>query len=142
EAGAAEAFDGGAIGFVVGGFKDVGDAGVGGNLGDTLCHRVRVGFRFDDTRAGDEKKRIGTAEAQGAESDFAGGHFLEEDSMGELWAISSCFTPKREAWREEPEYAVAIREGRLRPGEISAYDFPAKRQQRQRRADVVRAAWT
>ena len=71
-AGAAEGFGGGAICFVVGGFEDVGDAGVGGDFRDGLGHFARVGFGFDDAGAGDEEKRILAAEAQRVERDFAG----------------------------------------------------------------------
>ena len=57
-AGAAEGFCGGAVGFVVGGFEDVGDAGVGGDFRDAFGHFAGVGFGFDDAGAGDEKERV------------------------------------------------------------------------------------
>lgn len=44
EAGAAKGFDGGAIRFVVGGFEDVGDAGVGSDFGDAFGHFAGVRF--------------------------------------------------------------------------------------------------
>ena len=69
---AAKGFYRGTIGFVVRGFEDVRDAAIGGNLGDTFSHGPRMRFGFDDARAGNEKKRIASAEAEGAERDFAG----------------------------------------------------------------------
>jgi len=62
----------GTIGFVVRGFEDVRDAAIGGNLRDTFSHGPRMRFGFDDARTGNEKKRIASAEAEGAERDFAG----------------------------------------------------------------------
>lgn len=56
EAGAAEAADGGAIGFVVAGFEDVGDAEVGGDALDGVGHGAGVLLGLDDTRAGDEEE--------------------------------------------------------------------------------------
>ena len=71
----AKGFDGRTIGFVVGGFEDVRHAGIGGNFGDTFSHGTRVRFGFNDARAGNEKERIASAEAQRAERNFAsGGH--------------------------------------------------------------------
>ena len=72
EAGAAKGFDGGAVGFVVGGFEDVGDAGVGGDFRDALGHFAGVGFGFDDAGAGDEEEGIVAAEAERVERDFVG----------------------------------------------------------------------
>jgi len=83
EARAAKGFDGGAIGFVVGGFEDVGDAGVGGDFRDALGHGAGVGFGFDDAGAGDEEEGIVAAEAERAERDFVvGGHSGNEDITG------------------------------------------------------------
>ena len=44
EAGAAETFDAGAVGLVVAGFEDVGDAEVGGDALDGVGHGAGVGF--------------------------------------------------------------------------------------------------
>ena len=68
---AAKGLYGGTIGFVVRGFEDVGNDGVGSNSGDAFSHGTRVRFGFDDTGAGNEKERIASAEAQRAERDFA-----------------------------------------------------------------------
>ena len=53
---AAKGFYRGTIGLVVRGFEDVGDAAIGGNLGDTFSHGPRMRFGFDDARTGNEKK--------------------------------------------------------------------------------------
>ena len=74
---AAKGFSRGAIGFVVGGFKDVGDAGVSSDFCDAFGHFARVRFRFDDTGAGDEEERIFGAEAQGVQRDFVSGRHAE-----------------------------------------------------------------
>src|SRR6266436_10012793 len=72
---AAESFYRGAIGFVVGGFEDVGNSGIGGDLGNFFRHDPRVYFAFNHARARDQKKRIAAAEAQRTERDFfAGSH--------------------------------------------------------------------
>ena len=67
----AKGLHGRTVGFVVGGLKYVRHAGVGGDFGDAFSHGARVRFGFDDARAGNEKKRIASAEAQRAERDFA-----------------------------------------------------------------------
>ena len=67
EAGTAESFYGGAIGFVVGGFEDVGYAGVGGDFGEALGHIAGVGFGFDYAGAGDEEEGMVAAEAESRE---------------------------------------------------------------------------
>ncbi len=46
QARAAEGFYRGAIGFIVGGFEDVGYAGIGGDPGDAFSHFAGVGFAF------------------------------------------------------------------------------------------------
>ena len=56
EAGAAEAADRGAVGFVVAGFEDVGDAEIGGDALDGVGHGAGVGFGLDDAGAGDEEE--------------------------------------------------------------------------------------
>src|SRR5258708_7206969 len=66
EAGAAKGFDGRAVGFVVGGFENVGDTGVAGDFCDAFGHGAGVGFGFDDAWAGDEEERIVAAEAERA----------------------------------------------------------------------------
>ena len=56
EAGAAEAADGGAVGFVVAGFEDVGDAEVGGDALDGVGHGAGMLLGLDDAGAGDEEE--------------------------------------------------------------------------------------
>ncbi|MCU1319755.1 MAG: hypothetical protein JWP98_1273 [Edaphobacter sp.] len=56
EAGAAEALDGGAVGLVVAGLEDVGDAEVGGDALDGVGHGAGVLLGFDDTGPGDEEE--------------------------------------------------------------------------------------
>ena len=53
EAGAAEALDAGAVGLVVAGFEDVGDAEVGGDALDSFGDGARVGFGLNDAGTGD-----------------------------------------------------------------------------------------
>ena len=65
-------FNGGAVGFVVGGFEDVGDPGVSGDFCHAFGHGTCVGLGFDYARAGDEEEGIVAAEAERAEGDFAG----------------------------------------------------------------------
>ena len=69
EAGAAEAADGGAVGFVVAGFEDVGDAEVGGDALDGISHGAGVGLGLDDAGAGDEEE---FASAYGNVADIEG----------------------------------------------------------------------
>ncbi len=72
EAGAAEALDGGAVGLVVAGFEDVGDAEVGGDALDGVGHGAGVGLGLDDAGAGDEEE---LAAAYGDVADIEGiGH--------------------------------------------------------------------
>jgi hypothetical protein len=73
EAGTAKGFYRGAVGFVIGGFEDVGNAGVGGNFGYSFRHFARMRFAFDDAGAGDEKERVADAEAQRAERNVVSG---------------------------------------------------------------------
>ena len=73
EARSAKSFHGGAVGFVVGGFEDVGDAAVGGNFGDFFRHFSGVRFVFDDARSGYQKERVAKSEAQRAESNVVSG---------------------------------------------------------------------
>lgn len=73
EARAAEGFDRGAIGFVVGGFEDIGDAAISRDFGDIFRHVSSMGFTFDDARASDEKKRIAASQAQGTERNVVRG---------------------------------------------------------------------
>jgi hypothetical protein len=56
EAGAAEAVDGGAVGLVVAGLEDVGDAEVGGDTLDGVGELASVWFGLEDARAGDEEE--------------------------------------------------------------------------------------
>ena len=56
EAGAPEAANGGAIGFVVTGFEDVGDAEVGGDALDGVGHGAGVLLGLDDAGASDEEE--------------------------------------------------------------------------------------
>ena len=56
QAGAAEAVDGGAVGLVVAGLEDVGDAEVGGDALDGVGHHAGVGLGLDDAGAGDEEE--------------------------------------------------------------------------------------
>ncbi len=56
EAGATEAADAGAVGFVVAGFEDVGDVEIGGDALDGLSEGAGVGFAFEDAGAGDEEE--------------------------------------------------------------------------------------
>ncbi len=60
EAGAPEAADGGAVGFVVAGFEDVGHAEVGGDALDGVGHGAGVLLGLDDTGAGDEEELAAT----------------------------------------------------------------------------------
>src|SRR5579859_96898 len=66
----AEGFHGGAVGFVVGGFEDVGQGSVGCNFGYFFSHSSSVRFAFDDAGAGDEKEGIAAAKAERAEDNF------------------------------------------------------------------------
>ena len=70
---AAKGFHGGAVSFVVGGFENVRDAAIGGNLGDFFRHFSGVGFVFNDARSGYQKERVAESEAQRAESDVVSG---------------------------------------------------------------------
>ena len=54
---AAEGGDGGAIGFVVGGFEDVRDFQLGGDGGDFFGHGGGVGFGLDYAGASDQEER-------------------------------------------------------------------------------------
>ena len=56
EAGAPEAANGGAVGFVVTGFEDVGDAEVGGDALDGVGHGAGVLLGLDDAGASDEEE--------------------------------------------------------------------------------------
>ena len=56
EAGAPEAANGGAIGFVVTGFEDVGYAEVGGDALHGVRDHAGMRFRLDDAGPGDEKQ--------------------------------------------------------------------------------------
>ena len=56
EAGAAKAFDAGAVGLVVAGFEDEGNGEIGGDALDGVGHGARMGFGLDDAGAGDEEK--------------------------------------------------------------------------------------
>jgi hypothetical protein len=97
EARAAKGFDGGAIGFVVGGFENVGDIGVGGDFCDTLGHGAGVGFRFDDAGTGNEKERMVTAEAERGELNFSSArHAISEDITSGVMDVGL----------EEPEMGV------------------------------------
>jgi hypothetical protein len=71
EAGAAEAVDGGAVGLVVAGFEDVGDAEVGGDALDGVGHAAGVRLGLDDAGAGDEKQRA-AADGDAAEVEAGG----------------------------------------------------------------------
>ena len=63
---AAKALKRGAIGFVVGGFEDVGDADAFRDRSDRLGHFEGVGFALDDAGAGDEKE-LSSADGDGAD---------------------------------------------------------------------------
>lgn len=56
EAGAAKAFDAGAVGFVVACFEDVRDAEVGGDALDGVGHGAHVRLALDDAGAGDQEE--------------------------------------------------------------------------------------
>ncbi len=56
EARTAEAMDGGAVGFVVAGFEDIGNAEVGRDALDRIGHHAGMLFGFDDAGAGDEEE--------------------------------------------------------------------------------------
>ena len=71
EAGAAEAVDGGSVGFVVAGFEDVGDGEVGGDALDGVDEGAGVGLGLEDAGAGDEEE-AGAADGDGAEGEFGG----------------------------------------------------------------------
>lgn len=63
----AEAGDGGSVGLVVGGFKDVGNVEIGGYALDGLRHETRVLLAFNDAWAGDEEE---AAASDGDAADF------------------------------------------------------------------------
>jgi hypothetical protein len=52
----AKAGDRGAVGLVIRGFEDVGDAQVSGDPLNTLGHGARMRFALNDTGAGDEEQ--------------------------------------------------------------------------------------
>ena len=62
-----EALHAGAVGFVIAGLEDVGNAHIRGYALDGVCHEARVLFAFDDAGAGDEKE-LACADVYG--SDF------------------------------------------------------------------------
>ena len=66
---ATEALDAGAIGFIVAGFEDVGNAQVGGDALDGVCHGAHVGFTFNYAGASYEEK-LACADMHG--TDFKG----------------------------------------------------------------------
>ena len=87
EARPAIALHAGAVGLVVAGLEDVGNAEVAGDALNGLGHRARVGLGLDDARAGDQEE-LARADVDGA--DFKGVvHGF--DCKG--WAESyTCFT--------------------------------------------------
>ena len=91
KAGAAKAFDAGAVGLVVAGFEDEGDAEVGGDALQGVGHGADVGFAFDDAGAGDEEE---PARANLHRADFKRvaheGDFTLPDVARMLFDRSSC----------------------------------------------------
>ena len=75
EAGAAEAADGGAVGFVVAGFEDVGDAEVGGDALDGVGHGAGVLLGLDDAGTGDEEE-FAAAYGDVADVEWIGHRFI------------------------------------------------------------------
>ena len=69
ESGAAEAGERGAVGLVVGGLEDVGDAKVGGDALDGVGHGADVRLALYDAGSGDEEKAAG-ADVDGADFEF------------------------------------------------------------------------
>ncbi len=72
DAGAAVGGERGAIGFVVRGFENVGDAEVGGDGGEFAGHVGGVLLAFDDAGAGDEEEGSAGAEVNFAEREILG----------------------------------------------------------------------
>ena len=56
EAGSAKAFDAGAIGLVIAGFEDIGDAEIGCDALNGFGHGARMGLGLDDAGTGDEEE--------------------------------------------------------------------------------------
>jgi len=104
EARPAEGIYGGAVGFVVGGFEDEGDAGVGGDFRDALREHTRVGFGLDDAGTGDEEKGPSAAELDVAQVKFLR---CRHDWRNQEYARFSRFAkkegsgPGRELWDED-----------------------------------------
>ena len=65
QAGAAEAADAGAVGFIVAGFEDVGQVEVGGDALDGVSEGAGVGFTLKDAGAGDEEEAAACRWRQG-----------------------------------------------------------------------------
>ena len=73
EAGAAKARDRGAVGLVVGGLEDVGDAEIAGDALDGIGHHARVLLTLDDAGAGDEEE-LAAADRDIADFEVVGAH--------------------------------------------------------------------
>jgi hypothetical protein len=73
EAGTAEARDGGAIGFVVGGLEDIVHAEIAGDALDGIGHHAGVLLAFDDAGAGDEEE-LSAADGDAADFEVVLGH--------------------------------------------------------------------
>ena len=97
-AGAAEAGDGGAIGLVIAGFEDVGDAELAADGGDGGGHEERVLLTLNDTGTGDEKKLRA-----------ADGDVLHREGHGGIIRFRGSkfcgFTGCRAGWTLQPTFA-------------------------------------
>ena len=94
EAGAAEAFDAGAVGLVVAGFEDEGNAEVGGDALDGVGHGADVGFGLDDAGAGDEEE---PARADLHRADFKRVAHEGDSTGGSVGQVSGRLSVRRSA---------------------------------------------